>query len=70
LLVDKAGVLLESENVKSAVATLWYVDDQATSLAIRELYRQLKKKEMTKAKALQNAQKMLISTRKYWHPIY
>jgi hypothetical protein len=25
---------------------------------------------MTKAKALQNAQKMLISKRQYWHPIY
>jgi Uncharacterized protein conserved in bacteria len=33
------------------------VNDQATSLAIRELYRQLKKDNMTKAKALQNAQK-------------
>jgi CHAT domain-containing protein len=63
------GVAVKA-GVKSAVATLWYVDDEATSLAIRELYRQLKKKEMTKAKALQNAQKMLISTRKYWHPIY
>jgi CHAT domain-containing protein len=63
------GVAVKA-GVRSAVATLWYVDDQATSLAIRELYRQLKKKEMTKAKALQNAQKMLLSTRKYWHPIY
>jgi CHAT domain-containing protein len=56
--------------VRSAVVTLWYVDEQATSLAIRELYRQLKKDNMTKAKAMQNAQKMLISKRQYWHPIY
>jgi CHAT domain-containing protein len=63
------GVAVKA-GVRSAVATLWYVDDEATSLAIRELYRQLKKREMTKAKALQNAQKMLISTRQYWHPIY
>ena len=64
-----AGVAVKA-GVRSAVATLWYVDDQATSLAIRELYRQLKKEGMTKAKALQNAQKMLISKRQYWHPIY
>jgi filamentous hemagglutinin family protein len=64
-----AGVAVKA-GVKSAVATLWYVDDQATSLAIRELYRQLKKDNMTKAKALQNAQRMLLNKRQYWHPIY
>jgi filamentous hemagglutinin family protein len=64
-----AGVAVKA-GVKSAVATLWYVDDQATSLAIRELYRQLKKDNMTKAKALQNAQKKLLSMHRYWHPIY
>jgi filamentous hemagglutinin family protein len=64
-----AGVAVKA-GVRSAVATLWYVDDQATSLAIRELYRQLKKDNMTKAKALQNAQKKLLSMHRYWHPIY
>jgi filamentous hemagglutinin family protein len=64
-----AGVAVKA-GVKSAVATLWYVDDQATSLAIRELYRQLKKDNMTKAKALQNAQKKLLAMHRYWHPIY
>jgi filamentous hemagglutinin family protein len=64
-----AGVAVKA-GVRSAVATLWYVDDEATSLAIRDFYRQLKKENMTKAKALQNAQKMLISKRRYWHPIY
>jgi len=38
-----AGVAVKS-GVRSAVATLWYVDDEATSLAIRELYRQLRKR--------------------------
>jgi len=64
-----AGVAVKA-GVKSAVATLWYVNDQATSLAIRELYRQLKKDNMTKAKALQNAQKKLLAMHRYWHPIY
>ena len=64
-----AGVAVKA-GVRSAVATLWNVDDEATSLAIRELYRQLRKDGMSKAKALQNAQKMLLSQRKYWHPLY
>ncbi len=56
--------------VKSVIATLWYVDDEATSFAIREFYRQLKKPDISKAKALQNAQKNLISQKRYWHPLY
>lgn len=64
-----AGVAVKA-GVRSAVATLWYVDDEATSLAVREFYRQLKKPGMSKAKALQNAQKKLISQPRYWHPLY
>lgn len=64
-----AGVAVKA-GVRSAVATLWYVDDEATSLAIRDFYRQLKKPGVSKAKALQNAQKNLIAQSRYWQPIY
>ena len=64
-----AGVAVKA-GVKSALATLWYVDDEATSLAIREFYRQLKTPDTTKAKALQNVQKKLIANPRYWHPLY
>jgi len=64
-----AGVAVKA-GVRSAVATLWYIDDEATSLAVRELYRQLKKENISKAMALQNAQKMLIAQPRYWHPVY
>jgi len=64
-----AGVAVKA-GVRSAIATLWYVDDEATSLAIREFYRQLKTPGISKAKALQNAQKSLISQLRYWHPLY
>lgn len=64
-----AGVAIKT-GVGSALATLWYVDDEATSMAVREFYRQLRMPETTKAKALRNAQTMLISQRKYWHPVY
>jgi len=56
--------------VRSVIATLWFVDDEATSLAIREFYRQLKTPAISRAKALQNAQKKLISQDRYWHPLY
>jgi CHAT domain-containing protein/Flp pilus assembly protein TadD len=64
-----AGVAIKA-GVRSAVATLWYVDDEATSLAIREFYRQLRAPGNTKARALQNAQKSLIAEDRYWHPLY
>ncbi len=64
-----AGVAVKA-GVRSVIATLWFVDDEATSLAIRELYRQLKTPGISRAKALQNAQKKLISQDRYWHPLY
>ena len=64
-----AGVAVKT-GVRSVIATLWFVDDEATSLAIREFYRQLRTPDISKAKALQNAQKKLISQDRYWHPLY
>ena len=64
-----AGVAVKA-GVKAAIATLWFVDDEATSIAIREFYRQLLKPELTKAQAMQNVQKKMISQRRYWHPLY
>ncbi len=64
-----AGAAVKA-GVKSVIATLWFVDDEATSLAIREFYRQLKKPGISKVKAMQNVQKKLISQKRYWHPLY
>ncbi|KPA10137.1 secreted protein containing Filamentous hemagglutinin [Candidatus Magnetomorum sp. HK-1] len=64
-----AGVAIKS-GVRSAIGTLWYVDDESTSIAIREMYRQLKNSDNSKAQALQKAQKLLIAKSKYWHPIF
>ncbi len=65
-----AGVALKS-GARSAIASLWFVDDEATSLVISEFYRQLLGTPgITKAKALQNAQRKLISQDRYWHPGY
>jgi len=64
-----AGVAVKA-GVKGVIATLWFVDDECTSIAIREFYRQLIKPGLTKAQAMQNVQKLLISQRRYWHPLY
>ncbi|MCP4346852.1 MAG: CHAT domain-containing protein [Desulfobacterales bacterium] len=64
-----AGVAVKA-GVRTAIATLWFVDDEATSLTIREFYRQLGNTGLSKARALQNAQKKLISGERFWHPIY
>jgi len=64
-----AGVAVKA-GARSTLATLWYVDDEATSVAIREFYQQLRSAGVSKVKALQNAQKKLIGQLRYWHPAY
>ncbi len=64
-----AGVAVKA-GARSTLATLWYVDDEATSVAIREFYQQLRNADVSKVKALQNAQKKLIGQLRYWHPAY
>jgi len=72
---DKAALGLAGIAVKagarSAIATLWYVDDEATSIAISEFYQQLLLNPgISKANALQEMQKKLIQIKRYWHPSY
>ena len=72
---DKAALGLAGIAVKagarSAIATLWFVDDEATSIAVADFYRQLLQKPgLSKAKALQIVQKKLIAQDRYWHPSY
>lgn len=55
--------------VKTVVATLWKVDDEATSILMDEFYLQLKNGR-EKADALREAQKKLSSNPKYVHPFY
>ncbi|MCP4111129.1 MAG: CHAT domain-containing protein [Desulfobacteraceae bacterium] len=65
-----SGVALKA-GVRSTIATLWRIDDKTASLVITEFYRQLKVTEnISKAKALQNAQKSLIAQSDYNHPAY
>ncbi|NJO14559.1 MAG: CHAT domain-containing protein [Thioploca sp.] len=64
-----AGVAIQA-GARSAIATLWFVDDEATSIAMSEFYQQLLKPGISKAKALQETQKKLLKIKRYWHPSY
>ncbi|HYV26544.1 MAG TPA: CHAT domain-containing protein, partial [Candidatus Eisenbacteria bacterium] len=65
-----AGVAVKA-GARSALATLWFVNDQSTSTLITEVYNQLRQTPpVSKAKALQAAQTKLLSDRRYRHPCY
>jgi len=65
-----AGVAIKA-GARSALASLWYIDDKAASLLIADFYRLLLEQPNTsKAKALQGAQQNLINQVHYQHPAY
>jgi len=65
-----AGVAIKA-GARSALASLWFVNDQSTSALISEVYRQVRQTPpASKARALQAAQIKLLSDRRYRHPCY
>ena len=64
-----AGVAIKS-GARSALATLWAINDQASALLVTEFYRQLQDKNLSKAQALQRAQTKLMQNVRYRHPGY
>jgi CHAT domain-containing protein len=64
-----AGVAVRA-GARSALATLWHVNDPATYELIVEFYRQLRNPSATRASALQAAQRKLQGDLRYDHPGY
>jgi len=65
-----AGVAVKA-GARSALATLWFIDDEATSRLVPEFYRQLRDHpKISKAKALQRAQLQFIADPRFHHPSY
>ncbi|MDH5324456.1 MAG: CHAT domain-containing protein [Gammaproteobacteria bacterium] len=64
-----AGVAIKS-GARSALASLWAINDQASAVLITEFYRQLRDPVVTKAQALQRAQSKLMQNVRYRHPGY
>jgi CHAT domain-containing protein len=64
------GGIAVKAGARSALATLWSVDDEATSLAVRSFYEAFKQPATEKADALQQAQNRLIQDETFAHPAY
>jgi len=64
-----AGVALKA-GARSALATLWFINDEASAMLISGFYRQLHDSSLSKAVALQQAQIALLSDPVYAHPAY
>ena len=64
-----AGVAIKA-GARSALASLWFINDRASTDLVTEFYRELNKPCATKAKALQNAQLKILSDTPYRHPGY
>lgn len=64
-----AGVAIKA-GARSALATLWYINDEASAALLGEFYRQLRNPAVSKAQAMQRAQMKLLDDRVYEHPAY
>ena len=71
---DRAALGLAGMAVKagarSALATLWYVSDQASSMLVTEFYRVMSAGGVGKAAALREAQLKVLADPRYRHPSY
>ena len=64
-----AGVAVKA-GARSALATLWHINDQASSLLVAEFYRQVGQPGVNKAEALRRAQLKMLTDLRYRHPGY
>jgi CHAT domain-containing protein len=64
-----AGVAIKA-GARSALATLWRVQDEAAAILVVEFYRQLHDMSVSRAIALQRAQVHLMQDSRYNHPFF
>ncbi len=69
--IESFGVLVQDRGAKSVMATLWPVVDESTSLFMKQFYQLREQNKLTKAEALRQAQRSMISSgAKFAHPYY
>ncbi len=64
-----AGIAVQT-GIKSALASLWLIDDEATVKFVNEFYQHLRDPSLSKAEAVRAAQQALLASREYAHPSY
>jgi CHAT domain-containing protein len=64
-----AGIALKS-GARSALATLWFISDKASGELVVHFYQALKAGRVSKAQALQTAQRELLADPRFAHPAY
>jgi CHAT domain-containing protein/lipopolysaccharide biosynthesis regulator YciM len=64
-----AGVTIKS-GARSTLATLWQINDESTSIFMKEFYEQLIQKKVSKAIAVNKAQRRLFQNANFQHPYY
>ncbi|MFQ5776059.1 MAG: CHAT domain-containing protein [Kiloniellaceae bacterium] len=64
-----AGIGIKA-GARSALASLWFINDRSTAILISRFYEELKKPVNTKAEALRRAQLALMEIYRFRHPGY
>ncbi len=64
-----AGLAVQS-GARSALATLWFISDEASSELVTHFYRELRKPGVSRAEALRRAQVRFIEDPSFRHPGY
>ncbi|MBI3042493.1 MAG: CHAT domain-containing protein [Betaproteobacteria bacterium] len=64
-----AGVAIKA-GARSALASLWFINDESTAVLMAEFYRALREPGMGKAAALRRAQLKLLDEKRYAHPAH
>ncbi|NJK61621.1 MAG: CHAT domain-containing protein [Synechococcaceae cyanobacterium SM2_3_1] len=64
-----AGVAVRA-GARSTLATLWYLNDEASVQILNQFYQELLDSQISKAVALQRAQQFMLNQPRFQHPIY
>ena len=64
-----AGIAIKA-GARSALATLWFISDEASSLLVMDFYRQWQDSSLSKAVALQRTQVKMLEHPMFQHPAY